>query len=291
MTVEILDAGALRRVAVGDDLLRLRVRGLGAAYVLTLDARTIPNPTRGALEATARAPRLGPPVAADAVLWAPMPPRLQDHADITVVNLSACGGVLPGTHARWTDPLNRNGTADAERRIGRLLRALARDLRQFAAPAARLALATDLDAPGAVRMVPVSDGPALTLGGPRLTVARVAGPGAPLVETIVTDQGLGRRQVIEPISVDLTFTITGTARSATELLSLMAAVATFIARTRWLELRAFPLNPASPLLRWDLDAETALTAEVTGGVHLFRACVRVRDVALPWASPTDTAAG
>lgn len=291
MTVEILDAGALRGVAIGDDLLRLRVRGLGAAYVLTLDARTIPNPTRVALEATASAPRLGPPIAADTVLWAPMPPRLQDYADITVVNLSAGGGVLPGTHARWTDPIHRNGTADAERRIGRLLRALARDLRQFAAPAARLALATDLDAPGAVRMVPVSDGPALTLGGPRLTVARVATPGAPLVETIVTDQGLGRRPLNEPVSADLTFTITGTARSATELLSLMAAVATFIARTRWLELRAFPHNPASPLLRWDLDAETALTAEVSGGVHLFRACVRVRDVALPWASPTDTAAG
>lgn len=291
MTVEILAAGALRGVAVGDDLLRLHVRGLASAYVLTLDARTIPNPTRVALEATSQTPRLGAPAAADTVLWAPMPPRLQDHADITVVNLSAGGGVVPGTHARWTDPITRNGTADGERRIGRLLRALARDLRQFAAPAARLALATDLDAPGAVRMVPVSDGPALTLGGPRLTVARVATPGAPLIETILTDQGLGRRPVNEPVSADLTFTITGTARSATELLSLMAAVATFIARTRWLELRAFPHNPASPLLRWDLDAETALTAEVTGGVHLFRACVRVRDVALPWASPTDTAAG
>lgn len=290
MTVEILDAGALRGVAVGDDLLRLHVRGLAAAYVLTLDARAIPNPTRVILAPPSSGPRMGPHGVADTVLWAPMPPRLQDHADITLVNLSAAGGVQPGTHTRWTDTLTRNGASDGERRIGRLVRTLARDLRQFAAPAARLALATDLDAPGAVRMVPISDGPALTLGGPRLTVARAAAPGAPLIETIVTTDGLGRRPVEAPVSADLTFTITGTARGATELLSLMAAVATFIARTRWLELRAFPHNPASPLLRWDLDAETALTAEVTGGVHLFRACVRVRDVAMPWASPTDTAA-
>ena len=113
MTVEILAAGALRGVAVGDDLLRLHVRGLASAYVLTLDARTIPNPTRVAHEATSQTPRLGAAAPTDTVLWAPMPPRLQDHADITVVNLSAGGGVLPGTHARWTNPINRNGTAAA----------------------------------------------------------------------------------------------------------------------------------------------------------------------------------
>ncbi len=277
MIPTIVDVAPLRGVAVAHDLLRLDVRGLAPLFTLSVDGRPVLEPIRVCRQADD--PRLA---ANQAIIWAPVPPRLAATVAILLANQIDNGLALPPHRACWDDSLVPDATGAGEARISGISRALLHDLRRFAAPGARLALTTDLDDPGTVRMVPVSDAPALTVTGPRLAVARVATLAKPICDTHLETSGPARHATDAPLSVDLTFTLTGAARSAPELVSLMASVATFIARTRWLDLRSHPRALDAPILRWDLDADGTVATEVTGGIHTFRALIRVRDVAVPW---------
>ncbi|MBK9032129.1 MAG: hypothetical protein IPL61_12555 [Myxococcales bacterium] len=285
MIPAIVDVAPLRGTTLGFDLVRIQLRNAAPNVALTINDR--PVASTGTKGETVRAltftmHRL-PDAPGAAELWVPMLPRLIDRALIAVMNLTPGGTVVAGARAEWDGVLAAVPGSPAEVRTAAITRAVASALRTFAAPAARFAFTTDLDLDN-VRMVPLSDGPALTLAGPRLDLARVGTTERPIRETVLTDEGERRRLHPGPVSVDLTFTLTGTSRNPAEAVALMAAVSTFIARTRWLELPEDPRVAGLPLVRWDVDADGAFAAEVVGGVPLFRTRVRVRDVAMAWPS-------
>lgn len=280
----IADVSSLRGGALGADLLRIAVRDASDNLIVSVDARPGAASLRAGL--TPERPRWVQRDPSDAVIWMPVPPRLSESLVVVVVNLTAVGLGVPNARAEWTGCPSATSATGGLARIDRITVGLVEALRAYAAPTAKLALVSDLDAGGGgVRMVPMSDAPALTLAGPRIEVARLRTPDRAIFETILTSDGVVRRPHPAPLAVDLAYTLTGTSRSAAELLALLSSVATFVARTRWLELRGDPHSPGAPIVRWDLDADTPFAAEVVGAVHLFRAGVRVRDVAMPWLPP------
>jgi hypothetical protein len=64
--------------------------------------------------------------------------------------------------------------------------------------------------------------------------------------------------------VDLVFTLTAASERTVELFNLMAAVATFLNRNRWLELPRDPADAASGVVRWELDADGEFRTQLAG---------------------------
>jgi len=65
-------------------------------------------------------------------------------------------------------------------------------------------------------------------------------------------------------TVDLVFTLTGASERTAELLNLMAAVATFLNRNRWLELARDAGDPSKGTVRWELDADGEFRTQLAG---------------------------
>lgn len=279
--MSIVDVTAIRGAAISPDLIGVHVRRAAPTLRLTLNGSPAIAPTREALTGSDASP-------CEVRLWAPVAASL---ADLVVVAfaLSSVGTLIAGSRCEWSGSLFDRGDARRNDRVTAITRGIAHALRTYAAPEARIAIASTIeDRPGGVRMLSVADTPALTLAMPTVAVARLRTPTQPIVERLLTADGEQRAEAATPISVDLSFALTGTARNAGEAFGLLSAVSTFIARTRWVELPD-PTRDGAPLVRWDLDAQS-FTSEVAGGVHLFRAVLRVRDVAMPWPAPTARAA-
>ena len=269
---EIVEVAPLRGVTLGADLLRVRVRHAAPQLAVAIDAR--PAAPSARVDA--------PP---ESVLWLPLPPRRREDAlRIVVQNLSQAGVVLPMARAEWDGCVL--GVSDAaitgKGQLAQITRALIGVLGSYAATSARFAHVVDLDTTDGVRMVPVGDGPALTISGPRPELARIASVARPTVVTVLTADGTQRIERTTGVSLDLLYEVTGAARNGAELLALLAGVATFLARTRWLELPRDPRTAHSPLVRWDLDADGAFQSQITAGVHTFRVALRVRNVVTSW---------
>jgi hypothetical protein len=67
-----------------------------------------------------------------------------------------------------------------------------------------------------------------------------------------------------PYTVDLVFTLTAASERTAELFNLMAAVATFLNRNRWLELPRDPNDAARGVARWELDADGEFRTQLGG---------------------------
>jgi hypothetical protein len=270
---EIVDVVPLRGATLGPDLLRVHVRHAPGQVAVALDAKPVVPVARH-------------DDGSDAWLWIPIGPRRrEDLVRVTLVSLTTGHVVIPNARAEWVGTVVGPGDAaiNGEGQIARITRALLWALGRYAAPTARLAHVVDLDAEGTgVRLVPVGDVPSLTLAGPRPELHRIATPERPTRETLLTPDGVQRIERTTGVSVDLIYELTGAARTSGECLATLSTVATFLARTRWLEIPRDPRVAGSPLLRWDLDADDGFKTEVTAGVHLWRLPVRVRDVVTTW---------
>jgi hypothetical protein len=67
-----------------------------------------------------------------------------------------------------------------------------------------------------------------------------------------------------PYTVDLVFTLTAASDRTVELLNLMAAVATFLNRNRWVELPRDPGDPGAGTTRWEMDPEGEFQTRLDG---------------------------
>lgn len=272
---EILTVTPTRGTTLGGELVRVEVRALTPLAVITVGARTIEPQARE--------------VRGDVtVVWFTLPPRLDEGALLVVQNLTPTGLPIPWERAEWDGLLLQPADLAGEGLLVRITRALLRGLKSYAAPKARIAVAIDFDAEAGdgVRMVPVAETPALTLAGPRLEVNRLYAPDRPLRETWVTPEGIRTVERTAALTVDLVYEVTGTSRAAIELLNLMAALSTFVARTRWLELLRDPAVAGSGLVRWELDAEGVFQSQIGArdGVHVFTTRLRVRGVTTDWTA-------
>jgi hypothetical protein len=95
-----------------------------------------------------------------------------------------------------------------------------------------------------------------------------------------------------PCTVDLVFIITAASERTAELFNLMAAVATFLNRNRWLELLRDPNAPELGSVRWELDAEGEFRTQLGSrdDVRAFSCGFAVRGFDVDEGLPLDTGA-
>ena len=165
-----------------------------------------------------------------------------------------------------------------------ITRALLHLLRDHVTPSVRYSVAVDFDDDvlGGARLVPLAASPSLTLGGPALEVNRFYAPVAPVRRTVETPAGPRLVEESPGLTVDLVFDVTGSSQRAVELLNLVAVMSRFLGRTRWLELRRDPQEPAAGELRWELDVDGGMRVAPAGadGIHVFTTQIRIRGVTL-----------
>ena len=92
-----------------------------------------------------------------------------------------------------------------------------------------------------------------------------------------------------PYTVDLSFTLTAASDRTVELLNLMAAVATFLNRNRWVELPRDPDDPATAAARWEMDPEGEFQTRLDGpdDVRVFSCGFVVRGFDIDEGLPLD----
>jgi hypothetical protein len=212
--------------------------------------------------------------------------------DVVIDNLDAGGAPIPGERALITNGY-RYARPDLreEADLTRLVRALLRSLKDQILEEVHLSVAVDYAEPGAdgLQVTALASLPSLVLSGPLL---RANAFYTAQVSTVEPAPALGADQVVlrRPSSAfDLSFQLTGASDRTVELVNLMAAVASFLDRNRWLELERDPTRPELGYERFELDQDGDTRMRVAGsdGVHVFTSGLVVRGVALVEGPITD----
>ena len=143
--------------------------------------------------------------------------------------------------------------ADLTRIIRQLLRELKRQV--LANVSATVSVDYDDTVIDGLNVIAMAKVPSLVLSGPTLRPNRFYSANVPHEDVVAGSSGpeLVRRK--PPYTVDLVFTLTAASERTAELFNLMAAVATFLNRNRWLELPRDPNDAARGVARWELDAD------------------------------------
>ena len=89
--------------------------------------------------------------------------------------------------------------------------------------------------------------------------------------------------------MDLVFTLTVASDRTVELLNLMAAVATFLNRNRWIEMVRDPNVPDSETVRWEMDPSGEFRTRLDEGddVRVFTCGLVVRGFDIDEGWPLD----
>lgn len=193
--------------------------------------------------------------------------------------------VLPGAYRYERPRIAR------ESNLARLVRALLRELKRQVIENASITVALDYDdtPDDGLRITAVAQIPSLTLAGPRVSENRFYATNQPREEVVPGSDGLELRRRRPPLTVDLAFTITAASDRTVELLNLMAAVASFLNRNRWLELARDPADPAAGTVRWEMDPEGEFRTRLDGpgDIRAFTCGLVVRGFDIDEGLPMD----
>ena len=152
--------------------------------------------------------------------------------------------------------------ADLTRIVRQLLRELKRQV--LANVSATVSVDYDDTVIDGLNVIAMAKVPSLVLSGPTLRPNRFYSANVPHEDVVAGSLGpeLVRRK--PPYTVDLVFTLTAASERTAELFNLMAAVATFLNRNRWLELPRDPNDAARGVARWELDADGEFRTQLGG---------------------------
>jgi hypothetical protein len=202
------------------------------------------------------------------------PPHAEGLVDVVLRNLDVDGAPVPGEEAllaaayRFLRP-----RIAREADLTRLVRTLLRELKRQVIQATSIAVSVDYDDTPAdgLNVIAISQLPSLVLSGPKLAEDRTLSTNVPHEDVVPGSEGpeLVRRR--PPFTVDLSFAITAASSSTVELLNLMAAIATFLNRNRWIEMPRDPAEPNAGTVRWEMDPDGELRTRLdgTGDVRAF----------------------
>jgi hypothetical protein len=175
-----------------------------------------------------------------------------------VFNLDALGLPIPGERAvlalayRFERPAIVK-EADLTRVVRQLLRELKRQV------VATVSASVSVDYADAVvdgqRIIAMAKLPSLVLTGPTLHQNRFYSANVAQYDVVGSPWGLQSVRRTPPLTVDLLFGVTAASSRTAELFNLMAAVATFLNRNRWLELPRDPGDASRGVVRWELEAD------------------------------------
>jgi hypothetical protein len=222
--------------------------------------------------------------------------RTPGHAeavvDITLRNLDASGAPVPGEEAvlggcyRFLRP-----RIVREADLTRLVRGLLRELKRQIIANTSMTVSVDYDDTtiDGLNVVALSRLPSVVLSGPKVNENRFFSTNEPHEDVVPGSSGPELLRRRPPFTVDLSFTITAASDRTVELLNLMAAVATFLNRNRWLELPRDPDDEGAGAVRWEMDPEGDFQTRLDGpdDVRAFNCGFVVRGFDIDEGLPLD----
>ncbi len=222
--------------------------------------------------------------------------RTPSHApstvDVTIRNLDEDGNPVPGEEATLSGAyrfLRPRIVQEAD--LTRLVRTLLRMLKKQVLENTSITVSLDYDDTVAdgLDIIAMSELPSLVLSGPRLSENRFFSSNELREEVIVGTAGPEIVRHRPPFTTDLVFTITAASDRTTELLNLMAAVATFLNRNRWIDMPRDPSDSSSEGVRWEMDPEGDFRTRLDGpgDVRVFACGFVVRGFDVDEGLPLD----
>lgn len=201
--------------------------------------------------------------------------------EVVLENLDSAGVPVPGESAvargayRFVRP-----TLAREADLTRVIRQLLRELKRQVLSNVSTSVSVDYDdtPQDGANVIALAKVPSLVLSGPTLRPNRFYAANTAHEQAVAGVSGPELVRRTPPYTVDLVFTLTATSQRTAELLNLMAAVATFLNRQRWLELTRDPLDPTRGTVRWEMDADGEFRTQLAGrdDVRAFSCGVVVR---------------
>ncbi|MDQ3067564.1 MAG: IPT/TIG domain-containing protein [Actinomycetota bacterium] len=152
--------------------------------------------------------------------------------------------------------------ADLTRIIRQLLRELKRQV--LANVSATVSVDYDDTTIDGLNVIAMAKVPSLVLSGPTLRPNRFYSANVPHEDVVAGSSGPEMVRRKPPYTVDLVFSLTAASERTAELFNLMAAVATFLNRNRWLELSRDPDDAARGVARWEMDADGEFRTQLAG---------------------------
>jgi len=219
------------------------------------------------------------------------PPHPEALVDVTLQNLDAPGPV-PGERTTLAEAYRfLRPRIVQEATLTRLVRGLLRELKRQVLANVSMTVSVDYDDTtiDGLNVVAIAQLPSLVLSGPRVVENRFFSLNEAHEDVITGTAGpeLVRRR--PPYTVDLAFTLTAASDRTVELLNLMAAVATFLNRNRWIELPRDPGQPGAGVVQWEMDPDGEFQTRLDGpdDVRAFSCGLVVRGFDVDEGLPMD----
>lgn len=263
----------------GDDLVRVTGTGFAPSVAVLFDdapAEVVSvREEAGATVVDLRTPRHGEAV-----------------VDITIRNLDEAGGPVPGEEATLEQAYRfLRPRIVAESDLTRLVRTLLRELKRQVLASVSMTVSVDYDdtTVDGMNVIAISQLPSLVLSGPRIAESRFFSSNEPHEDVVPGAVGPELMRRRPPYTVDLSFTLTAASDRTVELLNLMAAVATFLNRNRWVEMARNPDGEAAGTARWEMDPEGEFQTRLDGpdDVRVFSCGFVVRGFDIDEGLPLD----
>lgn len=220
------------------------------------------------------------------------PPHEDETVDVTVRNLDGTGTPVPGEEATIAAAyrfLRSQLTQESD--LTRLVRTLLRKLKSEVLEATSLSVSVDYDDTviDGVSVIALAKLPAVVLSGPSVDENRFFSTNVPHEDAVAGASGPELMRRRPPFTVDLEFTITAASDRTVELLNLMAAVATFLNRTRWIEMPRDPVDASKGVVRWEMDPQGEFRTRLDGpdDVRAFSCGFVVRGFDIDEGLPLD----
>jgi hypothetical protein len=195
------------------------------------------------------------------------PTHAEGLVDLEVENVDAADVPIPGE--RLVVPaayrfVRANVAAEAD--LTRVVRQLLRELKRQVLGNVSTTVSVDYDdtTVDGLNVIALAKVPSLVLSGPTLRPNRFYAANEAHEDVVPGFAGPELLRRRPAYTVDLVFTLTGASERTAELLNLMAAVATFLNRNRWLELARDPGEPSKGTVRWELDADGEFRPQLAG---------------------------
>lgn len=195
------------------------------------------------------------------------PPREVGLVDVELVNLDAAGTPIAGEVASLVGAYRYARTTVArEADLTRVVRQLLRELKRQVLANVSATVSVDYDDTviDGLNVVALAKVPSLVLSGPTLRPNRFYSANVSHEDVVSGTSGPEVVRRKPPYTVDLVFTLTATSERTAELFNLMAAVATFLNRNRWLELPRDPADATRGVVRWEMDPDGEFRTQLHG---------------------------
>jgi len=213
-------------------------------------------------------------------------------SDVRIINLDADGVPVPGEESVLAEGYRFDRYEIVrESDLTRLVRTLLQKLKAYLLANTSISVSVDYDdtVEDGLDIVAMAELPSLVLSGPRLAENRFYSMNTSREAVVDGPTGPEVIRHRPPYTADLTFTITVASDRTFELFNLMAAMATFLHQSRWLEMARDAEHPGAGSVRWEMDPDGDFRTRLDGAddVRAFTCGLVIRGVDVADGLPLD----